>query len=104
MPTIVTIILIAAGAAALLFGLDRLLLWMEGRGWIYYRRRKASPSSLGNAFLEIQSMVEPSRQLAIEAREDRKEQQEGANGRPKRPPTKSGGSSTSEGTERRSHS
>jgi hypothetical protein len=37
-----------AGAAIALFALDRLFLWMEARGWIYWRKVKAK-SSAGDA-------------------------------------------------------
>jgi hypothetical protein len=48
-----------------LYGVHRLALWAEDRGWIYYTRRKPTASSLGNAFLEVQSLIEPEkRQLA----------------------------------------
>jgi len=55
-------------AVVLLYGLHRLALWAEGRGWIYYLRRKPSASSLGNAFLEVQSMIEPEKRQLVEAR------------------------------------
>lgn len=55
-----------------LFAFDRLMLWMERRGWIYWRRRHASPGTLGRAMLEMQSMVEPQvgHQLEEEERSD----------------------------------
>ena len=55
-------------AAVLLYGLHRLALWAEGRGWIYYLRRKPSASTLGNAFLEVQAMIEPEKRQLAEAR------------------------------------
>ena len=35
------------GLVAALYGLDRLALWLEDRGWLYYRRKKpeCSPAS-----------------------------------------------------------
>ena len=50
--------------------LHRAALWAEGRGWIYYQRHKPSRSALGNAFLEVQSLVEPGKRLVLEAREE----------------------------------
>jgi len=44
---------------------DRFLLWMESRGWIYYRRKKASPGSLSTAFLEVHSILEPSKKVTV---------------------------------------
>jgi len=58
--------LIAIAAAAVLYGLHWLLSWAEGRGWIYYRKKHGSASALGNAFLELQSMIEPSKRHVIE--------------------------------------
>lgn len=55
---IVTIVL---AVAAVLFVADRLLLAAERRGWIYWRRRKASPGTGASAMLELHSIVEPGR-------------------------------------------
>ncbi|HEY3271098.1 MAG TPA: hemerythrin domain-containing protein [Geothrix sp.] len=38
--------------------LDRLGLWMESRGWIYWRKRRAQGSTLGSTFLELQKIFE----------------------------------------------
>ena len=46
--------------------LDRLLLAAEARGWIYWRRRKASPGTRAGAMLELHAMLEPSRRHAAE--------------------------------------
>lgn len=61
-------VLIAAAAAAVLLALHRFLLWAEGRGWIYYHHRRPSGSALGNAFLEVQSLLEPEKQQLAEVR------------------------------------
>ena len=61
-------LILTVGALLILVGLDRVGLWMERRGWLYYRRVKPSSSSLGNAFLELQSILEPSKQHVIEVR------------------------------------
>jgi hypothetical protein len=59
------VFLTVTAVLVLLYGLHRLALWAENRGWIYYLRRKPTTSSLGNAFLEVQSLLEPEkRQLA----------------------------------------
>jgi hypothetical protein len=54
--------------AAVLFLLHRVALWMEGRGWLYYRTRKSSRASVGNALLELQSLLEPDRSHTVEVR------------------------------------
>jgi hypothetical protein len=62
-------ILVLAAAAVILFALDRLALWMEARGWIYWRKSKHNPSgALGNAFQELQSILEPEKGRAAEQR------------------------------------
>jgi hypothetical protein len=42
-------VLVGVGAAA--FAEDRLLLWMEGRGWVYWRRTKTL-SSIGAGLVQ----------------------------------------------------
>jgi hypothetical protein len=64
------ILLSAAVAVAALYGLDRLGLWAERRGWIYYRHRKASPGSVGTALLQVHSLMEPQQRHVLEARLD----------------------------------
>jgi hypothetical protein len=62
-------ILVVVAAAVILFALDRLALWMEARGWIYWRRSKQNPSgAIGNAFREVQSILEPEKGRAAEQR------------------------------------
>lgn len=55
--------LLAVLASGVLYGIHRLAIWAEGRGWIYYQ--KAS-GTLGNAALEAQSLVEPSKRYLLE--------------------------------------
>jgi len=65
-PPVVKWTLAVVAVAALLAGLDRLLLAAEARGFIYYRRRKASPGSLGSAMLEIHSLMQPSARHVVD--------------------------------------
>lgn len=45
---------ILAAAIVFVWGVDRLALCAEARGWIYYRKSKRQTgSNLGDAFLEI---------------------------------------------------
>lgn len=67
------IALLALAAASALFLLDRLLLAAESRGWIYYRRRKASPRALGGVFLATQGFL-PEARYVQEAREETKKE------------------------------
>jgi hypothetical protein len=64
------IILISAPLAILgaLFLIDRLGVWAERRGWIYWR--KARPKTMGRAVLGgLQEFIEPEIRHAIEAQE-----------------------------------
>jgi len=58
-----------------LFLLDRLGLWTERQGWIYWRKSKGTSSRLGNAFLELHSMLEPSKRHVVEIRKKEKQDQ-----------------------------
>jgi len=74
-----------------LFLVDRLALWMERRGWIYWRHSKPSPSSLGNALLQAQSLLEPDKQALLEIWQD-EHAEEGESGDPPDPDDTEGGS------------
>lgn len=67
------IVIIAAALAVLHY----VALWAERRGWIYYIHHKASPGTAGDAFLEVQSMLDPgSRHVAESRRADLAEEDE----------------------------
>lgn len=55
-------------AVVALVGLDRVALWAERRGWIYWRRRRPS-SGGGGAALALIDVFQPTRQVAVEERE-----------------------------------
>lgn len=63
-----------------LFGLHRLALWMESRGWIFYVKTRASSGALGSAFLEIQSIAQPERKYVLETRLDQRAERDDAGG------------------------
>jgi hypothetical protein len=50
--------LAVCGLAAALYGLDRLGLWLEDRGWLYYRRKQPSSSPL-SALVALHRFIEP---------------------------------------------
>lgn len=60
--------LIAAAVAAGLYGLHRLAVWAERRGWIYYREKRGSSGTVGNALLEVLALFEPSTRHVVEER------------------------------------
>jgi hypothetical protein len=70
-----TYLLWIVGAAIVLFLLDKALLKAEARGWIYYRRNEPKRSGLGNAFLEIQKIWEPSKEAMVEVMKEEKKEQ-----------------------------
>jgi hypothetical protein len=55
-PSRLAVILVALGGALVL--LDRIGLWAEQRGWIYWRRRRARGNALGATTLELQKIFE----------------------------------------------
>jgi hypothetical protein len=67
---------VAALVAAALV-LDRLLLWMEERRWINYRRRGLSRSAAAYHLLELEEIYNPGIRQVIELRlEERKREDE----------------------------
>ncbi len=61
------LVLAVVGGLVALGALHRAALWAEARGLIHYRRRGTS-GSLGNAMLEVQAILEPSKRHVIEER------------------------------------
>jgi len=61
--------LVVVVVAASLYLIDRALLWAEQRGWIYWRRRKASSTSVGSAMLSVHSILEPDKRHVVEERQ-----------------------------------
>jgi len=51
-----------------LFALDRLLLWFESKGWMYYRRNKPRGGAAVYHLMQIHSVFEPGFQEVIEAK------------------------------------
>lgn len=75
---------ILAGVLALLV-LDRILLWMEARGWINYRRTGLSRTGPIYHALELHSVFEPGMEEVQQVRV-REEEQEDEAGDPPGPP------------------
>jgi len=67
-----------------IYAAHRLSCWAEDRGYIYYRKKSGRGGMAASAFLEIQSMMEPSKKhvrQAISEKED--DEQDDAGGPPK---------------------
>jgi hypothetical protein len=54
----------AIGLVAACWLLDRLGLWLEDRGWLYYRRKKPSSSPL-SSLVALQQLIEPGVQHVV---------------------------------------
>ena len=76
------ILLIAIALVAGLYGLDRFLLYCERRGWIYWRKRRASAVTARNAVLHVQSLIEPGKTYQIEEERSEREEEEEGEGAP----------------------
>jgi hypothetical protein len=63
----VKIAVIALLVIAGLYALHRLALWMERRGWIYYKK-SGSSGTRTTAFLSVQALIEPDKQHIVEER------------------------------------
>ncbi|MGW7005356.1 DUF6191 domain-containing protein [Streptomyces sp. NPDC054933] len=63
----------AVAAVPTLFLADRALLWMERRGWIYWRKREAEigAASMFSVINEIQTLLSPSQRYMTEEKERR---------------------------------
>lgn len=70
-PVIIAVAIILGGVL-----MHLLALWMERRGWIYYKHIKPSSNALGNAFLEVQSILEPNKKHIIEIKKEQKKANE----------------------------
>ena len=71
MPRALLVSLAVVAVFAALWGVDRLLLKAETRGWIYYRKKQGTSSRLGSAFLEVQSLLEPDKRHVAEIRREK---------------------------------
>lgn len=60
--------------------LDRLLLWMEWRGWIFYRMSRPDSRSVGPAFLEIDALLQPQKRHILEQKVQQKQQEDDEGG------------------------
>ena len=74
-------------AAVGLFALHHLALWMERRGWIFYKHTRATSgaasAAFGNAMQELNAFAEPQARYAIEEQQSENKQQDQFDGLPK---------------------
>jgi len=63
--------LIIVGGPCVLYGLHRLCLWLEGRGWLYYKHKKPS-SSPASCFVALQQVLEPPTQHVLQVKDEKR--------------------------------
>lgn len=68
MPAWFDVVVVVVAAVAVLAGVDRLLLAAEARGWIRYRHRGVSRTSMGNAVMSIMQVYDPAAHHAVDER------------------------------------
>lgn len=68
----IQIVLWITAFAVAAFLLDRIALWAEDNGWIYWWRRKASTTSIGATLSDLNTVTNPSAQHVVEARQAKK--------------------------------
>jgi hypothetical protein len=68
MPDCLLVVLVIIAVASGLWLLNRFLLWMESRGWIYWTRsnNESISTGVGNALFEVQTMLEPDKKAIQE--------------------------------------
>ena len=65
------------GMVAALYGLHRFCLWLENRGWLYYKHKKPG-SSQGSCLLALQQALEPQVQHVLQLKEQKRHHAEEA--------------------------
>ena len=70
MPLWAKILLLIAAVVIGLFLLDRLALWMEARGWIYWRKIKPKGGGGAAALTSFHQLIEPGVRDVIEERQE----------------------------------
>ena len=79
------VLAVVAGLALAVWLGDRLLLWMERRGWIDYRQTypgRFNAGQVGPAFLAIQGLLEPDKRHAAEEQRAARTERDASGGVP----------------------
>ena len=70
MPSWVWYVGVAVAAGVLLFLLDRLLCWLELRGWIYYRLSPRQRRAFGAAAFQVEALLQPGKRHVYELKQE----------------------------------
>jgi len=82
--TIIRILVISFLAVTGFLLFDQLCLWMERRGWIYWRKKKSKTSVLGSGALALQDIFESGKAThTIEVQESKPHEHRNAGPDPK---------------------
>jgi hypothetical protein len=65
---------IALALPIAIFWFDRFCLWLEDRGWLYYRNKKPT-SSAGSVFVAMQQFIEPKVKHVVQVKQDSRSEQ-----------------------------
>jgi hypothetical protein len=63
--------LILVGGGAALYGLHRLCLWLEERGWLYYKHKQPSSSPAG-CLVALQQALDPQTKHVLQIKEEKR--------------------------------
>lgn len=58
------------GIALAVFAFDRLCLWLERKGWLYYRLEKPQNGVCGNVLQELHALISQSARYSIEMKQN----------------------------------
>ena len=67
--------LAALGVLAAFFGLDRLCLWLERRGWLYYRKKRPTRSPAG-CWVAMHQLLEPGVKHILQVGQQRRQEED----------------------------
>jgi hypothetical protein len=60
----------------ILFSLDQMALYLERKGYLYWRKKNGQSDGTGNALLELNALLNPSTKFVIEEKEKPHQQQQ----------------------------
>lgn len=63
--------LMLVGSAAAIYGLHRFCLWLEERGWLYYKHKKPT-SSPASCFVAFQQVIEPQAKHVLQIKDEKR--------------------------------
>jgi hypothetical protein len=66
---------VVLGLLVALFYFDRFCLWLEDRGWLYYRKKKPTSSS-GSVFVALQQFIEPRVKHVVQVKQESRSEQD----------------------------